>query len=242
MINSRDGDPRVFGRNVRAFRVLRGWSVRDLAQRAGVSTKTIVKIERGEGCTVRTEQKIASGFAAYVGRLWDPHLLSEDQERVTRAESGRWFFANGEDAVRYHKRALRGQEEVGEDRLRSDPDEIQNEAERHRLGRAGLATAFARPMGGGLASGYFQHNVAEIYARDLTPADGLNYTYLLICERGDIAMTIRDRRYELLKGDSMAFEGNDDYWIEPLHPIQAHGKPPLVKLICLRVLALPKAR
>ncbi|MGV3617302.1 MAG: helix-turn-helix domain-containing protein [Fimbriimonas sp.] len=230
-------DPKVFGRNVRAFRVLRGWGIRDLAERAGVSTKTILKIERGEGCTVRIEQKMAIGFAAPLGRLWDPSLLSDEPQRVIRRDTGRWFFAAVEDAELFHQRLVKSQPELAEERLRSDPDEIQDEAERHRLGHAGLARAFLRTTGGGLSAGYFQFNQCEIFARDVTPADGLNYTYLCNCVQGGLRMGIRDQVFELGAGDSIVFEGNDDYWLEPSG---AGPLPTLIQFICLRVLTLPK--
>src|SRR5579862_8205028 len=134
----RSGDPRVFGRNVRAFRALRGWGVRELSERAGVSTKTIVKIERGEGCTSRTEAKIALGFSVYLGRLWDDTLLSSEGERLIRKDHGRWFFSAIQDAELFHQRLSRSDLGLSDERFRSDPDEIQDESERLRLGHGGL--------------------------------------------------------------------------------------------------------
>jgi transcriptional regulator with XRE-family HTH domain len=235
-------DPSVFGRNVRAFRTLRGWSIRDLAERANVSTKTIVKIERGEGCTIRIEQKIALGFAAYVGRLWDASLLSDQPQRIIRREDGRWFFAAVEDAELFHRRIVKSQSDTSEDRLRSDPDEIQNEAERHRLGHAGLSRGFVKTMGGGLSSGYYQYNQAESFSRDYTPADGLGYTYICHCARGSLRFHIRGEENELREGDSIVFEGDDTYWVEPWEPVAAAEKPPLLHLICLGILTLPKPK
>jgi len=228
--------PAVFGRNVRAFRTLRRWSIRDLAARSGISTKTIVKIERGEGCTVRTEQKIALGFNVYVGRLWDDTLLSEEPQRVIRSQQGRWFFADIDDAARYHRRLV-----TSEERLRSDPDEIQDEAERHRLGYAGLSRAFVKAMGGGMSTGYFQYNQGEYFGRDYTPPDGTGYTYLCICLRGGVRFAIRDCVSELGEGDAVVFEGSDGHWIEPLEPVHLPKPPPLIQFLCLRILTLPKA-
>lgn len=229
-------DPAVFARNVRAFRMLRRWGVRELSARSGVSTKTIVKIERGESCSIKTEVKIALGFAVYLGRLWDDRLLSSERERVIRQDEGRWFFCEISDAEKYHRRMLGTHEE----RMRSDPDEIQDEAERHRLGHAGLSRGFVKTLGGGMASGYYQYNQGEFFSRDYTPPDGLNYTYICICIRAGVRFGIRDKPHELREGDSIVFQGDDDYWIEPLVPVPAHEKPPLVHFICLGVLKLPK--
>ncbi len=233
-------DPKVFGRNVRAFRALRGWSIRDLEARSGVSAKTIVKIERGEGCTIRTEQKIALGFTAYVGRLWDVNLLSDKSQRLIPREQGRWFFGDVADAERYYRRLVKPNSDA--ERLRSDPDEIQDEAERHRLGRAGLASAFVKTMGGGISAGYYQYNVAEIFGHDLTPPDTLDHTYLCICARGAVRFGIREETCEMREGDSIVFQGDSPYWIEPLEPVASGELPPLVQFICLGILTLPSER
>jgi transcriptional regulator with XRE-family HTH domain len=233
-------DPAVFGRNVRAFRALRGWGVRELAARSDLSTKTIVKIEKGELCTSKTEQKIAAGFGTYLGRLWDPNLLSDEPQRVIRSTEGRWFFAAIEDADKYYQRLVKSQPELAEERLRSDPDEIQDEAERHRLGHAGLSRAFVRTMGGGLATGYYQYNQAEMFSKDITPPDGFGYTYVCFVLRGDLRMEIRGKTFELHGGDSMVFDGGTYYSFEPLHPLSPSEPPPMMQFVCLGVLALPK--
>lgn len=229
----------VFGRNVRAFRALRGWGIRQLAERSGVSTKTIVKIEKGEGCTTRTEEKIARGFTMYLGRLWDTSLLSDQRQRVIRKDHGRWFFGEHTDAERYFQRLLKSQPNLEEDRFRSDPDEIQSEAERHRLGYAGLSRVFVRAMGGGMAAGYYQYNQCEIFAHDVTLGDGFNYTYICFCVRGALRMGIRTQVFELEEGDSIVFEGGDSYWVEPREKIRPPIPPPLVQFACLKMLELP---
>lgn len=226
-------DPGVFGRNVRAFRILRGWGVRDLAEKCGVSTKTIVKIERGEGCTSRTEQKISLGFAVFLGRLWDANLLSDQRQRVLSRDSGRWFFGELEDARMFYERHSRKPEAT--ERFRSDPDEIQDDAERHRIGLAGFATVFVRTQGGGIRTGYFQVNHCEVYGRDVTPGDGFNNTYLIHCEQGTLRFGIRDEVYEIRENDSMIFEAGDKYWVEPSDP---NHLPAIVRIVCLRVLSL----
>jgi hypothetical protein len=241
-MNPGSRDPAVFGRNVRAFRVLRGWGIRDLSARSGVATKTIVKIERGLGCTIRTEQKIALGFGAYVGRLWDANLLSDQPQRVIRKDEGRWFFAAIDDAEQFHKRLVKSSKRTPEDRLRSDPDEIQDEVERHRLGHAGLSKGFVKTMGGGLSAGYYQYNWAEFFARDVTPPDGLGYTYIIHSRRGGIKIGIRDQVFEIDEGDSIVLDGDSTYWIEPIREVVSSEKPPLIHFICLGLLALPKHR
>jgi transcriptional regulator with XRE-family HTH domain len=229
-------DPAVFGRNARAFRTLRGWSVREFAERAGLSTKTIVKIEGGQACTVRTERKIADGLNVYIGRLWDPDLLLQVPQRVIRADAGRWFFASADDAALHHARVTRVHSGDEHERMRADPPEIQEAGERHRLGKAGLARGFVKTCGGGISSGFFQFNEVELFGVDETPADGSNYPYVMICRTGGLRMRIRGETYELREGESMVFDGNDPYWIEPLVQDGSICPPATFYFLCLRLL------
>lgn len=225
---------------MRAFRALRGWSVRDLSQRSGVSTKTIVKIERGDGCSIRTEQRIAVGFTMYVGRLWDRNLLSQEKERVVRDGEGRWFFGDVRDAEAYLRRRSRSAPDAGEERLRSDPDEIQDRAERHRLGRAGFSPCFVQVLGGSIESGYFQYNLAEVFARDHTPPESAHFTYLCAVLRGSVRFGTRGKEFEMHPGDSIVFVGSDPYWVEPLSPLGPSDPPPFIQFVCLSLLEIPK--
>lgn len=51
----------LLGTEVRAGRLERGWSIRELAERVGVSTATIVKVERGDlGVAVGTVMDCAA--------------------------------------------------------------------------------------------------------------------------------------------------------------------------------------
>jgi transcriptional regulator with XRE-family HTH domain len=47
------------GDNIRAERARRGWTLKDLADRSGVSLDTLSRIERHEDCRVSTVHKVA---------------------------------------------------------------------------------------------------------------------------------------------------------------------------------------
>lgn len=65
----------LLGAEIRAGRLERGWSIRELAERAGVSPATIVKVERGDlGVAIGT----AMDCAALTGVL----LFYDDASRV----------------------------------------------------------------------------------------------------------------------------------------------------------------
>lgn len=66
---ARDPMPRV-GRRVRALREARGLSLRDLAQRSGVSAPMLSQVERGETSpTLSVAQKIAAGLELSLSQL-----------------------------------------------------------------------------------------------------------------------------------------------------------------------------
>jgi transcriptional regulator with XRE-family HTH domain len=71
----------LLGAEVRAARVERRWTVRDLAERAGISTGTLLKIENGDPSTTL-------GVAFDVANLVGVPLFYEDPSRLA-AESAR---------------------------------------------------------------------------------------------------------------------------------------------------------
>lgn len=120
--------------------------------------------------------------------------------------------------------------------MRADPPEIQEDEERHRLGRAGLSRGFVKTCGGGISSGFFQFNEVELFDLDETPADGSNYPYVMICRTGALRMWIRGETYELSEGESIVFDGNDPYRVEPLTTDATLGPPATFYFLCLRLL------
>ena len=60
-----------FGDRLRQFRENRGWSRRELAQRAGIPQPTIGYLESGQrsGITVETARRIADAFGISLDRL-----------------------------------------------------------------------------------------------------------------------------------------------------------------------------
>jgi transcriptional regulator with XRE-family HTH domain len=79
----------LLGSEIRAGRLERGWSLRELAERTGVSTATIVKVERGDlGVAIGT----AMDCAALVGvPLFydDAGRVRHEAERARAAVVGR---------------------------------------------------------------------------------------------------------------------------------------------------------
>lgn len=228
----------MFGRNVRALRGLRGWSIRDLSVRCGLSTRTIVKIESGRGCSIKSELEVARGLNSYVGRLWDRSLISEAPERVIKRTSGRWFFSHVDDAAQYHCRIRRTSFDNATYRLQSDPDEIQDEMERHRLGRSGLSRAFVKASGGAITGGYFQFNEGESYGPDRKQTDFTYITFLIVCTKGTIDFTIRGTTHRLEEGESIVFVDDDASTLSPAPSIRTEDLPCKFYFLCPRLFPI----
>lgn len=65
----------LLGSQVREARVERRWTVRELAERAGVSTSTLQKVERGD-------PSVTLGVALDVASLVGVPLFTEDRSRL----------------------------------------------------------------------------------------------------------------------------------------------------------------
>ena len=76
----------LLGSQIRQARVERRWSVRELAERAGISTNTLLKVERGD-------PTVSLGVAFDVATLVGVPLFYEDRPRLA-AE-----LARGRDRV-----------------------------------------------------------------------------------------------------------------------------------------------
>jgi transcriptional regulator with XRE-family HTH domain len=231
-------DPKVFGRNVRAFRILRGWSIRDLSKQSGISLQTIVNVEAGKGCAPATEERFARAFQTFVGRLWDVSLLSPERQRVIDSNHGRWFFASVEQAKEYARRQRLADDE-DDGRFRADPDAIQEQTERYRLGHT-FGWCFARALGGAIAENYYRYNICELFGRDSSPRPNRPFMMLLQAQSGNFRVGIRGEEFEVFQGDSFVFDCADPWWIEPLHQVRPGEKPAIVHIICLDHLSLNK--
>jgi transcriptional regulator with XRE-family HTH domain len=76
----------LLGLQIRQARVERRWSVRELAERAGISTDTLLRVERGD-------PTVSLGIAFDVATLVGVPLFHEDRPRLARE------VARGRDRV-----------------------------------------------------------------------------------------------------------------------------------------------
>lgn len=65
-----------YGKRIRMLRKTFGWTIRELAKRAGKTAATIKRIEAGESCNVETLERIAKAFDVRPASFLEP--LDED--------------------------------------------------------------------------------------------------------------------------------------------------------------------
>ena len=203
-----------------------------MCQKAGISPQTLAKVEGGQGCTPGVERKLADALGTVVGRLWE--TLDLRQESVRTPAGDRWYFAGHDDGERYWRsRSIGGKPEVPRtEPLRYDPDAIQDEGERARMGLGGLAVGFVRVTTGHLRAGTVISSVIELYRRfeNGDPGGRLVYFYVV---RGRVRFHLRGTLYELGEGDVIQAEISADAWFEPSLPVVLGAPAPLMVYVDL---------
>ena len=70
-----------FGKRVKIERIMRDWTMEQLAEKAGLGTTTISQVENGSGSpTLDTIEKLANGLGLKVHEL----LIFDDLDKFTR--------------------------------------------------------------------------------------------------------------------------------------------------------------
>lgn len=208
----------LLGANVRALRKSLGWTLDTLAERSKVSLTTLKRIESGQPCSFRTQERLAKAFSTALGSLWEPRLFSRERVSVFRPEDSRWRFPNSEEAANWA---------LNEDKRQIDPDAIQNEDERLRLGRNGLAEGFARIFRRQFPTGYLGVVFYECYARqgiDFPPhVDAI----CLYGARGTLIVYLDEEPYALREGDVLVLDSSLKVELAPEQPVGPAELPPM---------------
>lgn len=226
-----------FGNNVRQHRSLRGWSMKELAGIAGISTKTVENIESGIGCSPRVETKVATALGALRSRLRLPMEYGEGHYRIMRCQEPRWYFSELGDADRYHTRMVRAGLAQALQPVREDPDSIQDNQERFRLGTTGQSVGFIQVLSGALEAGRFMVCTLELFARSPQGPDSSQYTYQIYMLQGCVRFVMGDIVAELRAGDSFVFTHIDSFFMEPTVPIANLNEVP--RYLTMRLAVLP---
>jgi transcriptional regulator with XRE-family HTH domain len=228
---SKELDRELLGDNIRGWRMIRGFSQAELAERAGVTITTIYKAERGK--TVR-EQSLRKIVEKGLGGSLEEASITP---RITNPKP--------DDAVYVKHERSRTIWFVYGDQRRLVPEEnlelIQDIHERIRLGRLGLANLFGcgldylMPNGPGML-------IYEVHG----PTDPISQNYrdaIYYVLRGSVRITLAGEAVRLDEGESIGCDGTHVVRMDLSEPLLPGQMPPLVQFIgANRVGKVPKPR
>ena len=191
------------GRSLRELRLRRGLDQEALSRKAGVSSRTLRRVEEGRGVRPATLASVceALGWDAAQARTSVRFLHSRDHE-------GAYRLHRPEDAVWYAQ----------SDGRRKPPTDalgrMQDPAERRRLGRLGLVSMFVGTlrfsMPGGPGIAFF-----ELYGRQSFEAEGTPYRErFFYCLRGAASFLFEEESVLLTQGCGINV-GRRAFEIEP---------------------------
>src|SRR6187397_774343 len=81
----------ALGDRLRRARMRQGRSIRDLADAAGLSKSSIVRLEQGGGTYPMTIVKVCAAMGLHVARLRDPDPTGDDRVAVHHRDDDRWY-------------------------------------------------------------------------------------------------------------------------------------------------------
>ncbi len=218
-------DPVMLAENVRRRREEQGWSMSRLHRETGVALSTLRRVEGGLGCTPLVERKLAKALRTAEGRLWQRYEWRKVFPRP--ASEARWHFMVWEECRRY---LLRQGLDESRDPFPYDPEAIQDEAERLRLGRNGLATAFFRLTSAVFRTGSTVSSVLELFGPLPGSLEEGTFAHFYAL-RGEVRVRNAGETVEMAEGDALALEYESPSSLEPSRPVGPNDLPPRVLFV-----------
>ncbi|QYK53313.1 MAG: helix-turn-helix domain-containing protein [Fimbriimonadaceae bacterium] len=213
--------------------------MRELAERAGISPRTVNRIEKGHPFHESAELKICYAYSITLGTLWQVDLNQRGNRNVVRSNQYRWKFLNQEDAISYRKRQERMGHEYSDIEGYGDPDTIQEDAERSRLGLNGKSVGFQKLLSASLSKERYVAVFIELYGSDWTEPPS-NIAFVNYVVEGSAKFIIQEDEYFLNVGDSLYFESDGKWTMEPWAEDGNPVLPTKVLHHCLTPLPLKK--
>ena len=201
--------PETLGDRLRRARMRQGRSIRELAEAAGLSKSSIVRLEQGGGTYAMTIVKVCAALGLHVARLRDPESVGDDRIAVHRVGDDRWY-----DLVDFGSGPLGGVDRP----LTAD--------ERATFAKHGVNVPIV-VLGSRLSDGQLLSNVVEVYGPSVTREHpGEEFVYVLF---GSAKISVGDTTVTLAQGESMAFRSAEPHTYAP-----ADDSPLPVRLLMVR--------
>ncbi len=203
--------PKVFGHRIRRLRDLQGLSIRSVADKAGISKNSIVRMEQGRGTQAVTVLKVCNVLGIHVERLIDSSNNELKVAMVHRNEDDRWFDSS----------------DIASASLLGITDRAITSEERKQAVRQGSISPVnllqCRLQGGNILP-----CVLELHQKSSERSHvGEEFVYVL---QGSAIISIAGQDHRLEEGESIAFWSAEPHSYAPADP----QKTP-VKILSVRV-------
>ncbi len=187
--------PEALGERLRLARMRQGRSIRELADAAGLSKSSIVRLEQGGGTYPMTIVKVCAALGLHVARLRDPERAGDERLAVHRHGDDRWY-----DLVDFGAGPLGGL------------DRPLSAEERLEFARQG-ATVPIVVLASRLHDGRLLANVMEVYGPSVSRAHpGEEFVYVL---DGSVTITVGETPVTITRGESMVFRSAESHTYAP---------------------------
>jgi transcriptional regulator with XRE-family HTH domain len=203
------------GQRLRERRLRLGLSTREVAEKAGITRQTLVRLESGHPCTPDTLHRIRAVLRVFVDDLIrdDPPL---DYCVPHRPERAHW--TNARSKTEYQKHGI-----ISDPRHEDDPEE------RMRLGRLGFQPFFTYRFTSELPGGLMNQGMMEIYEETWVDSHpGEEWVY---CLRGTARVRVREQEYVLEEGGAVIFDAREPHQYGPASPIGPNDTPVLLLIV-----------
>lgn len=182
----------TLGHVMRQNRLVHGWSIREAAEKSGVSKNTIRRIESGLPAHDRNHEKLCRAYGAVP--------LPTEQFKQPSGQGKNYVLQKRADQTWY---ALRVNAEGKSEVFRSG-DSL-TDAERARLGRYGLATHFSIPLRCRRENTRAVPFLVEVHGQTDVVADtsGERFIYGI---RGDMIVQAGEEYFVLCEGEAACFD------------------------------------
>jgi transcriptional regulator with XRE-family HTH domain len=208
----------LFAENVRYYRVALNLSMTDFAQRSGIGLNTLTRVQRGCSCTLRTQHKIANVLNVSLEQLWGPRGDKAEAYFHYDESNSRWAFGDRDDIERWPINMNPGEQ---------GSELIQNEHERHRVGRNGYSRLFLRHHPG-INVGAPGSILVEIFSCTQVSFREREKYCTFYCIRGTARFKIGDEEVILDTNDVLSLRTDVPTFVEPLHKLGKNDLPPLL--------------
>jgi transcriptional regulator with XRE-family HTH domain len=190
-IEDTEAAAKIVGPRLRQLREGRGLTIRDVAERLGISKNTVLRIEQGHPIAEPLLHRICDNLQTILPNLLIPPELVEDQRvKVSRAGEMPWRIAfRRQRAPRIYK----------------DFDPVPDPEERHRLGNLGFVSGFFETQGSALTGGKLEAAVVELFGDQERPGFRHSGEEFVYCLSGQLRLTVGREVHVLNPGDSATF-------------------------------------